>query len=162
VVYPANAWPHKNHRRLLEAFELIRRERPELRLILTGSGLESLPQHEGVEILGHVPRDELIHLYRTAEALVFPSLFEGFGLPPLEAMACGCPVAAANTAALPEILGDACLYFDPTDPADIAATVLEVLAAGRAFGTRSVARAQRFSWDECARRHDDVYTDACA
>jgi glycosyltransferase involved in cell wall biosynthesis len=162
LLYPANAWPHKNHGRLLEAFALIRRERPELRLVLTGSGLRSLPQHEGVEIRGHVPRDELIHLYRTAQALVFPSLYEGFGLPPLEAMACGCPVAASNAAALPEILGDACLYFDPTDPEDIAATVLDVLATDKALGARSLARARRFSWDECARQHDDVYTDACA
>lgn len=162
VLYPANAWPHKNHARLLQAFELIRRERPELRLVLTGSGLGSLPQHENVEIRGHVPRDELVHLYRTAQALVFPSLYEGFGLPPLEAMACGCPVAASNAAALPEILDDACRYFDPTDPEDIAATVLKVLAAGDALGTRGVARARRFTWDECARRHDDVYIDAQA
>jgi glycosyltransferase involved in cell wall biosynthesis len=162
LLYPANAWPHKNHGRLFQAFDLIRPERPELRLILTGSGLESLPPHEGVEIRGHVARDELIHLYRTAQALVFPSLYEGFGLPPLEAMACGCPVAASNTAALPEILGDACRYFDPTDPEDIAATVLDVLATGKALGARSLARARRFSWDECARRHDDVYIDAHA
>jgi glycosyltransferase involved in cell wall biosynthesis len=162
LLYPANAWPHKNHDKLLQAFDLIRREHPELRLIFTGSGFESLPQHEGVEIRGHVPRDELIHLYRTAQALVFPSLYEGFGLPPLEAMACGCPVAASNAAALPEILGDACLYFDPRDPEDIAATVLDALATGKALGARGLARAQRFSWDECARRHDDVYTDAHA
>ena len=160
LLYPANAWPHKNHRRLLEAFELVRRERPELRLILTGSGLEGVPQQEGVEIRGYVPRDDLIHLYRTAQALVFPSLYEGFGLPPLEAMACGCPVAASNATALPEILGDACRYFDATDPDDIAATVLNVLAAEEVLGPRGLARARRFSWDECARRHDDVYTDA--
>jgi glycosyltransferase involved in cell wall biosynthesis len=163
LLYPANAWPHKNHTRLLQAFDLIRRERPELRLILTGSGLGSLPQHENVEIRGHVARDELIHLYRTAQALVFPSLYEGFGLPPLEAMACGCPVAASNAAALPEILGDGCRYFDPTDPEDIAGTVLDVLAAGMAaFDTHGLARARRFTWDECARRHDDVYIDAQA
>lgn len=160
LLYPANAWPHKNHARLLEAFALIRQEHPELRLVLTGSGLESLPQQESVEFRGHVPRDELIHLYRTAQALVFPSLYEGFGLPPLEAMACGCPVAASNAAALPEVLDDACLYFDPTGPDDIAATVLDVLTAGETLGRRGIARAERFSWDECARRHDDVYTDA--
>jgi glycosyltransferase involved in cell wall biosynthesis len=162
LLYPANAWPHKNHGRLLEAFEVLRRERPELRLVLTGSGVEALPRGDGVEIRGHVPRDELIHLYRTAQALVFPSLYEGFGLPPLEAMACGCPVASSNAAALPEILGDACRYFDPTDPEDIAATVLDVLAAANDLGPRGIARAQRFSWDECARRHDDAYTDARA
>jgi glycosyltransferase involved in cell wall biosynthesis len=162
LVYPANGWPHKNHGRLLEAFALIRRDRPEVRLILTGSGLDRLPQQEGVEIRGHVPRDELIHLYRTAEAVIFPSLYEGFGLPPLEAMACGCPVAASNVAALPEVLGDACRYFDPEDPEDIAATVLDVLATGDVLGARGIAHARRFGWDECARRHDDVYSEASA
>jgi glycosyltransferase involved in cell wall biosynthesis len=162
LLYPANGWPHKNHRRLLEAFALIRREHPDLKLVLTGSGLESLPRHKGVEVRGHVSRDELIHLYRTAQALVFPSLYEGFGLPPLEAMACGCPVAASNAAALPEILEDASRYFDPTEPEDIAATVLDVLAAGKALCPRGLVRARRFTWGECARRHDSVYIDAQA
>ena len=65
--------------------------------------------------------DELVRLYRTASALVFPSLYEGFGLPPLEAMACGCPVAASDAGALPEVLGDAAATFDPTEPEAIAA-----------------------------------------
>jgi glycosyltransferase involved in cell wall biosynthesis len=157
LLYPANGWPHKNHARLLEAFAILRRDRPELRLVLTGSGLEALPPAAGVEVRGHVPRDELIRLYRTAAALVFPSLYEGFGLPPLEAMACGCPVAAARAGALPEICGDAARYFDPTRPDEIASTVLDVLARAGDIAKGGLARARTFTWDECARRHDDVY-----
>ena len=159
LLYPANGWPHKNHARLLEAFALLKPERPDLRLVLTGSGLESLPATPGVEVRGHVPRDELVRLYETAAALVFPSLYEGFGLPPLEAMACGCPVAAAQAGALPETCGDAARYFDPTKPEQIAEAVLGVLADPGTLAERGLARAGAFTWDKCARRHDDVYTE---
>jgi glycosyltransferase involved in cell wall biosynthesis len=159
LLYPANGWPHKNHARLLEAFALLRRERPELRLVLTGSGLERLPKAAGVEVSGHVPREELVRLYQTAAALAFPSLYEGFGLPPLEAMACGCPVAAARAGALPETCGDAARFFDPTKPDEIASAVLDVLAEPGVLAERGLARAQSFTWDECARRHDDVYEE---
>jgi glycosyltransferase involved in cell wall biosynthesis len=159
LLYPANGWAHKNHARLLDAFALLLRERPELRLVLTGSGLESLPATPGVEVLGHVSRDELVRLYQTAAALVFPSLYEGFGLPPLEAMACGCPVAAARAGALPETCGDAARYFDPTEPEEIASAVLDVLADPGKLVERGLARARGFTWDECARRHDDVYEE---
>jgi glycosyltransferase involved in cell wall biosynthesis len=159
LLYPANGWPHKNHERLLEAFALVRRERPELRLVLTGSGLERLPSRDGVEIRGHVPGDELVRLFQTAQALVFPSLYEGFGLPPLEAMACGCPIVASHAGAMPEVLGDAARYFDPTDPEEIAAGVMDVLADPARLVERGLARARGFTWDECARRHDDVYEE---
>ena len=162
LLYPANGWAHKNHERLLEAFALLRRERPELRLVLTGSGLERLPAAPGVEIRGHVPSDELVRLYQTASALVFPSLYEGFGLPPLEAMACGCPVAASNAGALPEVLADAAASFDPTEPEAIAAVVAEVLAGPGRFAERGLARAREFTWEACARRHDEVYEELSA
>ena len=86
-----------------------------------------------------------------ASALVFPSLYEGFGLPPLEAMACGCPVACSNAAALPETVGDAARLFDPRDPQAIADAVLEVLDEPAPWADRGLARAERFSWDETAR-----------
>ena len=162
LLYPANGWPHKNHARLLEAFDLIRHERPELRLVLTGSGLENLPDQTGVEVRGHVPRDELVRLYQTAEALVFPSLYEGFGLPPLEAMACGCPVAVSQAGALPEVCGDAARYFDPAEPEEIAAATLDVLASPGELAARGLAHARAFTWDECARRHDEVYEELSA
>ncbi len=93
LLYPARRWPHKNHERLFAAFALLRRERPELQLVLTGGGdFPVVP--EGVDVRGQVPAAELVSLMQRASAVVFPSLYEGFGLPPLEAMACGCPVAS--------------------------------------------------------------------
>ena len=158
LLYPARSWPHKNHGRLLEAFALLRRERPELRLVLTGGGsFGALP--DGVESRGLVARAELVELMQRASALVFPSLYEGFGLPPLEAMACGCPVACSNAAALPEVVGDAARLFDPHDPRAIADAVLDVLAATGEWSRRGIERANSFSWDETARGTDRVYAE---
>ena len=156
VLYPARPWPHKNHRRLYEALAAIRKARPEIRLVLTGGGrFGAVP--DSVEVLGHVPRARLVELLRTASALVFPSLYEGFGLPPLEAMACGCPVACSNRAALPEVVGDAARLFDPDHPAEIAAAVLDVLADPAPWAERGLARAARYSWEETARLTEAVY-----
>jgi glycosyltransferase involved in cell wall biosynthesis len=158
LLYPARRWPHKNHTRLFAAFALVRRERPELRLVLTGGGdFSDVP--DGVEARGHVPRGEVVSLLQRASALVFPSLYEGFGLPPLEAMACGCPVASSNAAALPETVGDAARLFDPHDPPAIAEAIREVLAAPEPWIERGLARAARFSWDETARATDAVYAE---
>jgi glycosyltransferase involved in cell wall biosynthesis len=156
LLYPANRWRHKNHERLFEAFALARHERPELRLVLTGAGHEGRSLPEGVESRGHVSPDELVELYRSAAALVYPSLYEGFGIPCVEAMACGCPVAASNVASIPEVCGDAAVYFDPTSVEDIARGIEEVLDRPPAGG---IERAARFTWDECARRHDAVYAE---
>jgi glycosyltransferase involved in cell wall biosynthesis len=159
LLYPARAWPHKNHARLFEAFELLRRAHPELRLVLSGGGdVGTVP--EGVDVRGLVPRDELVSLLRRASALVFPSLYEGFGQPPLEAMACGCPVACSDAASLPEVCGDAARYFHPDDPRQIAAAVEDVLAAPEEWSRRGLARASGFTWDDSARAHDAVYREA--
>ncbi|HWP34877.1 MAG TPA: glycosyltransferase family 1 protein, partial [Thermodesulfobacteriota bacterium] len=111
LLYPARGWPHKNHARLFEAFARLRARHPGLELVLTGF---AGPVPEGVRALGRVSREELVGLYRGAAALVFPSLYEGFGQPPLEAMACGCPVACSRAAALPEVCGEGARLFDPT------------------------------------------------
>lgn len=157
ILYPANRWPHKNHDRLLEAFEKVRRERPELRLVLTGAGHVQPSSHPGVDVLGHVPRARLIELFQTASALVFPSLYEGFGQPPLEAMACGCPVASSNAAALPEVCGDAAVYFDPTDVESIANAIEQVLSDDGSYRRRGLERAALFTWRRSARIHEQVY-----
>lgn len=158
LLYPARRWPHKNHERLFDAFALLRRERPELRLVLTGGGdFSAVP--DGVEVRGLVPRAEVVSLMQRASALVFPSLYEGFGLPPLEAMACGCPVASSNAASLPEVVGDAARLFDPHDPQAIADAVREVLADPKPWIDRGLAHAAQFSWDETARATDAVYAE---
>jgi glycosyltransferase involved in cell wall biosynthesis len=156
LLYPANRWPHKNHERLFEAFGLARRDHPDLRLVLTGAGHERRAVPAGVEVRGHVTLDELVELYRTAAALVFPSLYEGFGMPALEAMACGCPVAVSRVASLPEVCGDAAVYFDPLSAESIAQGIREVLARPPTGGPE---RAACFTWDACARAHDEVYDE---
>jgi glycosyltransferase involved in cell wall biosynthesis len=157
LLYPARAWPHKNHARLLEAFALLRRSRPELRLVLTGGNHEATPRPPGVEVRSAIPLDELAALYRRAACLVFPSLYEGFGLPPLEAMASGCPVAASDLPAIREVCGDAAVLFDPNDPDAIAAGVLDALRRADELVPRGLERAARFTWEACARRHEQIY-----
>jgi glycosyltransferase involved in cell wall biosynthesis len=156
LLYPAMPWPHKNHARLFEAFARVRARRPGLRLVLTGW---DKPAPEGVEARGRVSPEDLVGLYRRAAALVFPSLYEGFGQPPLEAMACGCPVACSNAASLPEVVGDAARLFDPLSVEDMAAAIEDVLDAPNDRSCRGVERARLFSWDECARRHEEVYRE---
>lgn len=160
LFYPASPLPAKNHERLLAA--LARSDDKEAKLVLTGptmhswSGVhESIAAHglqERVLCLGHVGEAELAGLYAGAAGLIFPSLFEGFGLPALEAMAAGCPVAVADSASLPEVVGEAGAEFDPLDVDAIAGAIgwlLElsgsqrerVVAAGRArAGEYSVER----------------------
>jgi glycosyltransferase involved in cell wall biosynthesis len=161
LLYPARAWPHKNHTRLFEAFALLRKHSPELRLVLTGGGLERLGRlPEGVERWGIVAPAELASLYRRAACLVFPSLYEGFGLPPLEAMASGCPVAASNVAAIPEVCGDAAVLFDPNDAESIAAAVLEADSRSDELREKGFERVAGFTWEGSARGHEDVYRAA--
>ncbi len=158
LLYPARPWPHKNHARLFEAFARLRGERPELRLVLTGEGdFGALP--DNVEARGRVSRDELVDLYRRASALVFPSLYEGFGMPVLEAMACGCPVACSNATSLPEVAGEAARLFDPLDVDEIGAAFADVLDEPEPWVARGLERAKGFTWDACARAHEGVYRE---
>ena len=159
LLFPANNWPHKNHERLFEAFALLRRERPELRLVLTGSGHERRRLPEGVQAFGHVSLAELASFYRRASCLVFPSLYEGFGQPPLEALASGCPVAVSRVASLPEVCGDVVRYFDPTEPEQIAAAVAEALDHPDELRQKGIEWARTFTWERCAREHELVYRE---
>ena len=115
---------------------------------------------ERVRHLGHVPHETLPALYRAAAALVFPSLYEGFGAPPLEAMACGCPVAASDRASLPEVCGDAALLFDPTSAESIAGALADVTSSaelrGRLRGA-GLSRARAFTWRASSERHAEIY-----
>ncbi len=159
LLYPADSWPHKNHARLLEAFARVRQARPELRLVLVGARLDGTLAAPGVEVRGYVSPDELAGLYRTATALVFPSLHETFGLPPLEAMASGCPTVVSRAGSLPEICGDASRYFDPRSTDEMVEAVLDVVERPAELVAKGLEQAKRYSWDECARRHEDVYRE---
>jgi glycosyltransferase involved in cell wall biosynthesis len=158
LLYPARSWPHKNHDRLFQAFAQLRRERPELRLVLTGGG-HSADAPDGVDVRGNVSLDELVSLYRRASALVFPSLYEGFGQPVLEAMACGCPVACSDIPALVEVAGDAACTFRPTDPAAIADTTRDLMADPAPYSARGLERAAAFTWDKAAEQYESVYRE---
>lgn len=159
ILYPANPWPHKNHQRLFEALRLVRKEHPRLRLVLTGSGHARTPRPAGVEILGRVSSETLADLYQRAAALVYPSLYEGFGMPVLEAMASGCPVAASNVASIPEVAGDAAVLFDPYSPESIAQAIRRILCDPAPLVARGLARAQQFTWARCAEAHAAVYRE---
>jgi glycosyltransferase involved in cell wall biosynthesis len=163
--------PRKNHRRLLEAYEQsrLRPNQPDWPLVLAGGKgwlMEDLEaeRRRGIVAAGYVSERELEWLYRNCFAFLYPSLFEGFGMPALEAMALGVPVICSNTTSLPEVVGDAGLLVDPLDAEAIAAAMVR-LASGavdrevlRAAGLR---QARRFSWESSGRKLLEVYAD-CA
>jgi len=180
-----NIHPRKNLGRLLDAWlrlcedacaEQPQRTRSILRdakpmPVLTWAGLDrwgsgdliGRARDAGVHLTGFVPAAYLPALYRQAEALVYPSLYEGFGLPPLEAMACGTPVLAANTTSLPEAVGDAAVTVDPTDVGALAEGLVRVLSDGplrRDLRERGLARAAEFRWERTAARLVDVLDKA--
>jgi glycosyltransferase involved in cell wall biosynthesis len=164
LLYPANLWPHKNHERLLRAFATVRD--PDLGLVLTGATYGRSVPAQGdrrVRHLGYVAREQMASLYRRAVALIFPSLFEGFGLPILEAMACACPVAASDVGAVAEAADDAAILFDARTEAAIADAMQRVVADGalrddlRHRGTR---RAADYTWTRTAACHVLAYEAA--
>ena len=104
-------------------------------------------------------------MYRLAAVFVFPSLYEGFGLPPLEAMACGTPVVTSNVSSLPEVTGDAALLVDPTDASAIAAAITRVVsepALREELRARGLARARQFSWERSVKQIRDIYLQVAA
>ena len=139
-IYPAAAWPHKNHQRLIEAFELAAIE--DSQLILTGGGHEEAAGSDNVRFFGRVSTEDLVGLYCLATALVFPSQYESWSIPIMEAMACGCPVASSNVTSLGEQVGAAGLLFDPTDISAMA-KAMQVLA-GSKFLRQTLAKR---GWD---------------
>ena len=162
LLYVGNVKPNKNLGRLLEAFAKIQHQIPH-RLVLAGrmrgfgTSDDAVLQRaaslgDRVRFTDEIPDSELIALYAGATALVMPSLYEGFGLPLLEAMHFGCPVLASNAASLPEVAADAGLYFDPRDPDSIADCLCRVLDAPLMNSLRSAgrARAAQFSYAKCA------------
>jgi glycosyltransferase involved in cell wall biosynthesis len=171
LVYPANMWPHKNHARLLEG--LARASDRSIELVLTGNDYgrrdellahaELLGVRERVRHVGFVEHDELPRLLRRARAMIFPSLYEGFGQPPLEAMACGCAVASSVGGALAEVCAGAVLELDPRDADSIAAAV-DRLASDDALvadlGARGPERAKPYTWTRSAELHVHAYEQA--
>jgi glycosyltransferase involved in cell wall biosynthesis len=173
LFYPASLWPHKNHRRLLAAFA--RLEDCDLQLLLSGASLghlrdllveaERLGLRERVRHLGFIAEEDLAGVYRRATALAFPSRYEGFGTPPLEAMACGCPVASSGATSLVEVCGDAALELDPENVEQMSAALDRISKDEQLradLKRKGLKQAARFSWRRTAEAHLDAYRLALA
>ena len=176
LMYAGNVKPHKNLELLIDAFVLLRQDGfDHLKLLVTGSEVSRYATlrravhrhnlHRHVRFLGYQSEETLAVLYRLADVFVFPSLYEGFGLPPLEAMASGTPVVVSNVSSLPEVVGGAGILVNPYDPRSIADGIRQVLSDGtlRAeLTTRGLARARSFSWQESVTQIQRIYQDVAA
>jgi glycosyltransferase involved in cell wall biosynthesis len=166
ILYLGNLDPRKNIRGLMQAIRLLRREGVDIPLVVAGAPawrdsevVEELRATEGVLYIGSVADDLVAPLISAAEAFLFPSLYEGFGLPVLEAMACGTPVVTSARGSLPEVTGDAALICEP-DPASIARAVHEVLtdhAVAADLRHSGPKQAAKFRWDVAVSRHEETY-----
>lgn len=173
VLYAGNIKPHKNVDRLIEAFAKLRERGLErVNLLIIGDDISKYSSlrrlvhrhqlRQQVRFLGFVSTDTLAALYRLARVFVFPSLYEGFGLPPLEAMASGTPVVTSNTSSLPEVVGDAALLIDPLSADDIADAMVRVLTDDRLRSdliARGFERVKQFSWDRSVKRTHEIYLE---
>jgi glycosyltransferase involved in cell wall biosynthesis len=169
-----NVQPRKNLVRLVEAYGELQRSHPNVQLVIVGPGgfrsacvqraIVDRGLSKSVRLLGYVPEEDLVALYNAAIALVYPSVYEGFGLPVVEAMACGRPVIASNTSSLPEVAGNAALLVDPFDVAALHAAMSRLLTdshAAEELGARGLVQATRFSWRRTAAAAMSAYETAC-
>lgn len=172
VLYAGNIKPHKNLHRLIDAFGILKR-RPgheDVKLLIIGDeiskygslrrSVEAAGVRQEVRFFGFVPEHTLAALYRLASAFAFPSLYEGFGLPPLEAMACGTPVVTSRISSIPEVVGDAAVLVDPLSVEEIADGLITVLgdeALRAQLISRGKARVQCFSWERSAQAIQSAY-----
>lgn len=174
ILYVGTLEPRKNLQGLLAAYQLLPKViREHYPLVLAGTSgwkqeyfhdlLTTLRQRGQLLELGYVPHADLPLLLQAATVFCFPSLYEGFGLPPLEAAACGTPVVCANTASLPEVMGDAAVYVDPRVPEEIAEGLMEVLENDTLrdrLRQRGPERARHFTWEETAEQTVRAYREA--
>ncbi|MCX6781690.1 MAG: glycosyltransferase family 1 protein [Candidatus Magasanikbacteria bacterium] len=167
VLYVGVAYPHKNLEGLIEAWKMFCAEHGnDYQLVLAGrknffyEKLEQSTTAPGIIFTDYLPDEDLPALYQGASLYVFPSFYEGFGLPPLEAMQYGVPVASSNATCLPEILNEAAAYFDPRDPTDIAATIWRVLTdleMRETLTKNGVQLIHNYSWEKAAKTTLEVF-----
>ena len=171
ILFVGHLYPEKNFSVLAHAFARLKNEIPH-RLVIAGQPrykfkgdvnvLRQLEIEDRVDFLDYVPNDELPLIYNLADCFVNPSLYEGFGLAQVEAMACGCPVIAANTGAIPEITGGAAILFDPHSPQELSRAILKVTCepgVRRELVDQGLMRAREFTWDRAARATLDVFKE---
>lgn len=160
----------KNLVRLIQAFHKLIKKGFPYKLILVGKkswGGERVFQEirerdleEDVKVVGYVPDEDLVYFYNAADVFIYPSLYEGFGLPPLEAMACSTPVIASRISSLPEVLGEAALYIKPKDVDDIVAKLQKVISDQKLrekLKAKGIERAGMFSWENAAQKTLEIY-----
>jgi glycosyltransferase involved in cell wall biosynthesis len=170
ILYVGNLKPHKNVKRLIDAYNLLPETiKREYNLVLAGEQSKSLTKGnkqlglrdlQFIIFVGHILDEDLPALYGSAELFVFPSLYEGFGLPPLEAMACGCPVVSSNTSSMPEVLGDATLFFNPCHVEEMSLAMRKMLEdenLRNKFRQKGLERAKLFTFEKTAKRILDVF-----
>jgi glycosyltransferase involved in cell wall biosynthesis len=173
IIYAGSERPRKNLGRLFEAFARLKKEFPELKLAKAGAygrsekyrrdtinKIESLGISQDVVFVDHIPDIDLAHYYSSAALLAFPSLYEGFGLPPLEAMACGCPAVTSNTSSLPEVVGEAGIMVNPYDTDGLAQAMRLVLTDDKLRDDmirKGLEQSKKFSWEKTAEQTLEVY-----
>ena len=174
IIYPAITYPHKNHTTLVAAFARIVKQNDDVRLVFTGgagssdsvvqSTIEAYGLDSKVIRTGRVAESDLDLLYRTATLMAFPSLYEGFGLPLLEAMSRGCPIVASDAGSLPEVAGDAAELVDPIDVegwASALGALIDDPARRTVLIRRGFERATQFTWTVSAESLLSVYQETC-
>jgi len=166
-------FPHKNLLRLIEAFYIVKNQQEDVSLLIVGyqekkyqtemnKKISELVLKNKIKILGHFPQNQLSTIYAGAELFVFPSLYEGFGLPPLEAMTYSCPVVVSNTSSLPEVVGDAGVYVNSYNPEDIANGIIKVLTDENLRHNlikKGFEQVKKFSWEKAARETLKVFEE---
>ena len=169
ILYVGNAYPHKNLEGLIKAFPKIREKFKDLKLVLVGeedyfyARLKKLvkdSKQDNIIFPGFVPDLDLISFYKTAKAYVFPSFFEGFGLPPLEAMRHSCSVASSNKTCIPEVLGRAAIYFNPKNKKEMIANIMKILSNDNLkqdLILKGLRQVKKYSWQKCAKETLMIY-----
>lgn len=164
IFYPANSWPHKNHMNLLKAYSILKdKYDTKLKLVFTGDRKQRQGEIEGyitenqlekdIIYLGYLPQEDMPYIFANATVMAFPSVFEGFGIPLVEAMKAKVAVACSKCGSIPEVAGDAALYFDAQDPEDIAEKIASLIKDD-SLRADLIARgekvAEKYSWKQCA------------
>jgi glycosyltransferase involved in cell wall biosynthesis len=167
VLYFGTLEPRKNIARLVGAFERVARDRPQLQLVLAGARgwryggidrrIRESPTADRIHVTGYVPDLGLATLITNSAVVAYVSLYEGFGMPVLDAMALGAPVVTSRTTAMPQAAGGAAVLVDPRDEADIARGIVAALAERDELRQRGRTRAARRTWADVAREHADIY-----
>jgi glycosyltransferase involved in cell wall biosynthesis len=173
ILFVGTLEKRKNVPTLIKAFYKLKKSKLEHKLVIVGGKgwkysqifdlIEELKLQKDVIFTDYVSDEDLVKLYNTADLFVYPSLYEGFGLPPLEAMACGCPVITSNTSSLPEVVGDAGIMIDPNDINSLTESMHKILTNKEIredMSRKSLERAEMFSWKKTANETWNVYEDA--